>query len=337
MADMTDISSMAAAIGLSGGTGLLGSALYVELMTSIIARPKSKLTDRIITVAAGSPVTEIPPEMKEAAARLRVAAAETVQLRSHDGLLLRGHWYPAEDAIRTVLCVHGWHSRWDTEFAYIAPFLHENKCNLLLIEQRCHGESEGDYITYGIRERYDVLLWLNRMARRCPAMPIYLFGVSMGASTSLMPAGFPIAHRVAGIIADCGYTTPRAIVRKTLEQAIGAMAGPTLAAVNANCRLKDCFSLDDYTALEAMQQNTRIPCLFIHGDADRLVPAYMGVENFKACRAPKHMLLVRGADHSMSFAVAPEAYRRNVLAFFEACDSPCLSADSHQQEVSETA
>jgi pimeloyl-ACP methyl ester carboxylesterase len=245
-----------------------------------------------------------------------------VAIRSREGYVLRAHWYPAKDAKRTVILAHGWHSDWYVDFSASSPFLHDHACNLLLIDQRCHGESGGDLISYGIAERYDILAWLDWLEEHHGGYPVYLCGISMGAATVLMAAGLPIAGRVKGIIADCGYSTPHEIVELTLKKNVGGLAAPTLAAVNLNCKLREGFTLKDYSPIEAMAVNTEIPCLFVHGDADTLVPWRMSLENYYACRAPKDLLIVNGAGHGLSFLVDPDRYKQKVLDFFAAYDTP---------------
>ncbi len=316
-------SPTAAGLGLTLGSGtLVSSALYTELMTSIIARRRTPETDAILAAATGPSTVDEHPELKAYAAAFKAKVTETVWVRSHDGFRLCGHWYPAEGARRTVICAHGWHSQWHHDFSGLGLFLHEQACNLLLIEQRCHGESEGDFITYGIRERYDILTWLLWLQNAHPGTPVYLLGFSMGAATVLMTAGFSIADRVAGIIADSAYTEPREIVRRALTKTIGRATDATLAAVDANCRLKGCFSFDDYSTVRAMAENTRVPCLFIHGDADGLVPLGMCAQNYAACRAPKDVLVVKGAEHCLAYATDPTAYAQKLTDFFAAFDPP---------------
>ncbi len=317
------LSRIAAGVGLTvGGVALAGAALYTEIMTSVIARRRSAGTDAIISMATGGSSGEPNPQLDAAVEAFRTSATEKVELRSHDQYVLRARWYPVAGATRILLCAHGWHSTWDVDFSGIGPALRELGCHLLLIEQRCHGESGGNLISYGIRERYDILTWLDWLEREHPGLPVYLCGVSMGAATVLMAAGLPIAGRVAGIIADCGYSDPKEIVKLTLQKSIGGMSGPTLAAVNLNCKIKDKFTFGDYSPIEAMAANTAIPCLFIHGDDDKLVPVRMSIENYYACQAPKELLIVPGAAHAMSFATAPETYKQKVADFFAAYDPP---------------
>lgn len=313
----------ATGIGLAvGGVALGGAALYTEVMTSVIARRRTPGTDAIIAMATGKTSDTPEPTYEEWAQALKDAPTELVEIRSHDRYVLRAHWYPAEGATRTVILAHGWHSRWNLDFSGVAPYLHGNACHLLLIEQRAHGESGGNLISYGIRERFDILSWLEWVEKEHAGLPIYLCGLSMGAATVLMAAGLPIAGRVSGIIADCGYSTPQEIIKITLEKSLGKLASPTLAAINANCKLRENFTFKDYTPLEAMTQNTEIPCLFIHGTDDRLVPWRMSMENYYACQAPKDILLVNGAGHGLSYVVNPEAYKQKLTEFFATYDPP---------------
>lgn len=67
---------------------------------------------------------------------------------SMDGLRLHAYYLPAKDAKRFVLLSHGYRGSGFGDFANSARFLHENGCNLLFIDQRCCGESEGEYITF---------------------------------------------------------------------------------------------------------------------------------------------------------------------------------------------
>ena len=312
---------VAAGLGLGlSGLALAAGTVYTELMTTMVVRRRTPATDAIMAMATGSEPPPLDPTVEQLSEALRETPMETVAIRSRDNYVLRAHWYPVEGAKRTVILVHGWHSRWYVDFSASSPFLHDNACNLLLIEQRSHGESGGDLIAYGITERYDVLSWIEWIEQNHGGLPLYLCGISMGAATVLMTAGLPIAGRVQGILADCGYSTPQEIVSLALKKNIGGLAGPTLAAVNLNCKLREGFTLKDYTPIEAMTANTEVPCLFVHGDADKVVPWRMSLENYYACRAPKDLLIVNGAAHGMSFLVDPARYKQKILDFFAAYD-----------------
>lgn len=105
--------------------------------------------------------------------------------------------------------MHGWRSSWRKDFGAMADFFHKNNCSVLYAEQRGQNNSGGDYMGFGVVERYDCLHWINWANSYCGTdLPVYLAGVSMGASTVLMTAGLELPSNVHGIIADCGYTSP---------------------------------------------------------------------------------------------------------------------------------
>src|SRR5699024_9442027 len=103
--------------------------------------------------------------------------------------------------------------------------------NVLLPDQRSHGASGGHTITMGVKERYDCRAWAWWAARRFgPETPLFLMGVSMGASTVLMASSLNLPGSVRGIIADCGYTSPREIARRCLPQYLPRLpVGPMYA------------------------------------------------------------------------------------------------------------
>lgn len=134
----------------------------------------------------------------------------------------------------------------------------------------------------------------------------------MGASTVLMAAD-RLPGNVAGIIADCGYTTAEAIIRHVSRQ-IHLPEGLGFALAKTDARLFGGVDLSAASAPEALVR-CRAPVLFIHGEDDSFVPADMSRENYEACTALKRFLTVPGAEHAMSFLVDEEAYTTAVKEF----------------------
>ena len=251
-------------------------------------------------------------------ARMRTRTLTDLTIYSRDGLKLAAHWWPAENARRTILLAHGWHGGWNRDFAGIAEDLHDDGANLLFIEQRAQGASEGKYLTFGLMERYDVADWACRLAEFAgTALPVYLFGISMGASSVLMASALPLPDCVRGICADCGYTSPGEIIRRTSDR----QGHLSFLAPGANLLLRAHTGLDydGASTLDALRQN-RLPTLIVHGDADALVPVSMAYENYAACAAPKDLLIVHGAKHGLSYLVDKEAYREHLYRLFAFCE-----------------
>lgn len=268
------------------------------------------------------------PEMKAflearaaAACKLEQSTCETVEIAAHDGTKLVGHWLSCENAKRVIIAMHGWRSSWTRDFGMIADFLHESGCSVLFAEQRGQNNSGGAYMGFGLMERYDCLDWARWINERTGAeLPIYLCGVSMGASTVLMAGGLELPENVHGIIADCGYTSPHAIWKHVAENNLHLHYDDFVSGLaNDICREKISIGSKDYSCTDAMA-NCKVPVLFVHGTDDDFVPIEMTYENFKACAAPKRLLVVPGAGHGMSYALDKAHYEQTLLQFWSEFD-----------------
>ena len=248
---------------------------------------------------------------------------EQVEITAFDGTRLVGHWFKTPGAKRTVVCMHGWRSSWYTDFGLSAPHWIENGCNLLIPEQRGQNNSGGDHIGFGLIERYDCLDWTNFVSELEPDLPIYLTGISMGATTVLMTAGLELPVNVKGIIADCGFTSPYAIWKHVSEKNLRMGFGIKGVMANAICKKRINYSADSYSTVDAMK-NCTVPVLLIHGEKDTFVPVEMTYENYSACVAPKHLLIVSDAEHGMSFWKDEAAYKKAVFDFWDKYDESSL-------------
>ncbi len=258
--------------------------------------------------------------LAEAARALEEKETEQVEIRSADGIRLVGHWYPAENARRVIIAMHGWRSRWSRDFGTIANFWHDNGCHILFAEQRGQNNSEGAYMGFGILERHDCRDWAWWASERCEnALPIYLGGVSMGATTVLMASGLHMPATVRGIIADCGFTSPYAIWKHVVENNFHVPFGFYARAANGLCRKKLHAGSREHSTTDALAK-TNIPVLFIHGADDCFVPVTMTYENYKSCASPKRLLIVPGANHGMSYHLNRREYEKMNLEFWEEFD-----------------
>lgn len=269
---------------------------------------------------AGSSITEeVLEQVALSGSKLEAQPHEVVQIQSHDGIRLMGHWLPAAHPKRVVIAMHGWRSSWSRDFGMVAEFLAKNDCSVLYAEQRGQGGSDGAYIGFGLMERYDCLDWINWANQKTEAsLPIYLCGISMGASTVLMAGGLELPQNVRGIVADCGYTSAVAIwkhVAKHLHLSYGICGGPAGRLARKRIRM----AMDEVSCPQALAQ-CPVPVLFIHGTADLFVPVEMTYENYQACASPRRLFIVPGAAHGMSYLVDPKGYEAAVQSFWAEFD-----------------
>ncbi len=311
-------SSVAAGVGLLAGAYIFSAKKLIEIaLDRKLPKEIEKNKDKI---SGSSGLSDIAELIKVCSANLESKNLKTVNIQSEDGLNLVGHLYIPENPERIIIAMHGWRSSWSQDFGGIADFWFQNGCAVLFAEQRGQGDSEGEYMGFGMLERHDCLLWVNWVNEHIKRLPIYLAGVSMGATTVLMTAGAELPGRVKGIMADCGFTSPEAIWKHVAESNLHIPYGLYSAIANEICRKKINIKSNDYSSVEALK-NAKIPILFIHGTDDTFVPVEMTYENYKACASEKRLLIVPGAEHGMSYLIDKKGYEQTVQSFWSEFDN----------------
>ena len=249
--------------------------------------------------------------------QIRDRECEAVTIFSDDGLKLYGRYYHVRDGAPLDICFHGYRSRPFTDFAGGSELSFDAGHNLLLVDQRAHGRSEGRTISFGIRERWDVLSWVEYALERFGGdTRIFLYGVSMGAATVLMVSGLELPDNVKGIVADCPYSTPLDIilhVGKTnpLPQWL------IRPFVILGARIFGGFDLRETDAAEAVR-SSRVPILIIHGEADSFVPSAMSELTHDKDPRLVQRVTFPGAGHALSYLTDTPRYRKVVMQFIDA-------------------
>lgn len=241
--------------------------------------------------------------------------AQHIYIRSHDDLKLHGWWVGAENAKGSMLMFHGYKSTYLVDFCAVYEMYHNMGYNILLADQRSHGMSEGKFITFGVKEARDAAAWIHWHNRNMGPVPIFLCGMSMGASTVLFAAGNPLPENVRGITADSGFSSPYAIIRHVASKQIGHLAPVMMPAVNFWARQLALFDLKECSTENALKK-CPVPVLLCHGLADDFVPSHMSQAGYDACCSEKKLILVEGARHGTSFLHDRERVENALLDFF---------------------
>lgn len=254
-------------------------------------------------------------EIQEGMSWIRGHRAEEVEIRSEDGLILRGRLIENPNAKGTVLMFHGYRTHPEVDFSASSHVYYESGNHILLIDQRASGRSEGKYIGFGVLESRDCKRWTEYIEKRFgPDKDIIIAGLSMGASTVLMAAGLDLPENVTGIVADSAFSSPGEIIQKKISQSYHCKGKLITVAIGIWSRLLAGYSLNESSVPEAMKNN-RIPVFFIHGKSDSLVPVEMTVRAAEICPAPKKVLLVENAEHGTGYLVENETYKRMLREF----------------------
>lgn len=259
-------------------------------------------------------------EMVRDAAALAKAPCEVVQITADDGTRLSARYYHHRDGAPVALIFHGYKgfARRDGMGGY--TLCKQLGYNVLLPDQRTHGASGGHTITMGVKERYDCRAWAYWAYRRFgDDVPLFLMGVSMGASTVLLAAGLDLPPTVRDIIADCPYTSPRDITRRCIPSYLpGLPVGPLYRIGRLGTLLFGRFDPEDADCRQAVAATT-LPILLIHGEADDFVPCDMSRELYDACGGKKRLLTIPGSGHAVAYYVDTPAYAQAVTEFLQDC------------------
>lgn len=255
------------------------------------------------------------PEMRRIYHQLKERPCEFVTITSHDGLTLSGRYYHVKDGAPLDIGFHGYRSTALTDFSGGSELIFKMEHNLLLVDQRAHGKSEGRTIAFGIQERQDLLKWVEYAVDRFGTdIKILLQGVSMGGATVLMAAELPLPDNVKGILADCPYASPiEVILYVGKKMPIPSWLIRPFAILGA--KIFGSFDLTETDAREAVKK-TRAPILIIHGEADSFVPPEMSdIVNCNPKMVTRYT--IPGADHGISYLVDTDKYQALVTAFMK--------------------
>ena len=247
---------------------------------------------------------------------VRAMPSEAVSITSFDGLQLHGKYYECVPGAPIELMFHGYRGSAERDLCGGVQRCFALGRNALIVDQRASEGSDGHVISFGINEHKDCHTWVDFMVKRFgPDVKIILTGISMGAATVMMAAGKPLPPNVVGVLADCGYSSPKAIIQKVIAQK-GLPPKLSYPFVKLGARLFGHFDLEETSPVEALQ-HCKLPVIFFHGEADDYVPCYMSRENFDACAGPRKLVTIPGAGHGLSYLVAPEYYLQQLRAFFK--------------------
>ena len=306
-----DISTVAIAVAIVLGSvaviGLIG-ALVCFFMT-FYNRSRKPL---------GADEYEFPPgriyeahydDMRAWTDDIRRMPREEVSILSHDGLTLRGRYYECIPDGPMEIMFHGYRGNAERDLCGGVARAFALGHNVLIVDHRASGTSDGHVISFGINEKKDCLRWLEfALEHYGKDRKIMLTGISMGAATVMMAGGCDLPENVVYILADCGYSSTKEIIKKVIKEDIRLPATPLYPFVKLGARLYGRFDLEEDSPMEAMQR-CRVPVIFAHGDTDAFVPCDMSRRLYEACASEKKKLvIIPGAGHGLCFPHAQEDY-----------------------------
>jgi uncharacterized protein len=243
---------------------------------------------------------------------------EEVRFQARGEALTLAAWYvAAADATRAVIVAHGVGGCRGQEFTVSSLPLVERLVSrgfsVLSLDLRGHGASGGAPMTYGIRERRDVLGavdWL--LARGYAPGAIGVLGASMGGVAAMGAAGEESA--IGALISDSACADFGAMIQSHLQRRskLPRFFVPLVLLMGRLLSGEDLARLRPAELLRALRQR---PVLIIHASGDRLVP--VNHAHALADAGEGSLWLTQSSRHLGSFDKDRQAYGQRVIEFFD--------------------
>ena len=242
--------------------------------------------------------------------------AEAAEFQSGDGVMLRGWYIPFENSAKAIVVCSGANGSLDAD-VHVAPWLHEASFNVLLFDWRAHGGSDGDVVTLGFSERYDLIAAVQ-FARSKGAERVGVLGFSMGGTVAIATAA--VFEEINAVVADSPFVyVLSAVAGGLIERGVPEGLSFLLARlfVSTAC-LRIRLNLFDIDLVRWIHRVAPRPLLMIFGEQDVITSQAEVDMIFARAREPKEVWRVPEAAHRTIHLQQPEAYRQRILEFFEA-------------------
>ena len=267
-----------------------------------------------ISFYLNSPIMDM---IKDGIAYMKQAKQEDIEVKSFDGLTLRGYYFPAPNGNhkKVVVGMHGFKSSPANEYSPYIKFYQSMGYDMIIPYERAHGKSDGKYISMGVHERLDTVSWANYAVQKLgDDIEILLHGVSMGAAAVASSSCENLPQQVKGIISDCAFNS---VFDETIFQLNHSFHIPKMFVYLCNIFAK-IFIKYDFKSNSAEQavKNSKVPILFVHGRLDQIVPVESSIRLYNACTSKKKLFIVENANHAESFARDNEKYVKTFKEFF---------------------
>lgn len=215
---------------------------------------------------------------------------DNAQITADDGTLLQAKFYDAGSDI-TVICLHRFHS--DSEGDFLSgTYLGEKGYNIVLLDARAHGESGGEYVSYGYYEQYDLANWIE-WADSIFGIDekIILYGEGMGANTAIMAEEHDLLpDNVAFIILESPYTSLKDIAKYTLPTFYKLPSGIATAVLGFKLNHSDAgFTVEDVDIMTDIG-DADVPAIFLAGTLDDYIPYDLTKQVYEAYGGKKAMI-----------------------------------------------
>ncbi|MCC7366972.1 MAG: alpha/beta fold hydrolase [Chloroflexi bacterium] len=240
--------------------------------------------------------------------------AQEIDLTTRDGVRLHSWVFRSPESVGSVIVLHGHGGNKHTVLP-LARMLYP-RYNVLLLDHRGHGDSDGLRTTIGYEERLDVHAAVEYLLEQGLG-PVGIYGMSMGGATAILAAAED--RRISAVVADSPYARLRWAVGQVARlRGYPGFIAPGIAWIG-------CFatafhlrnSMASFDPVEVVDQIAPRPLLLMHGTDDEIIPVVSARILYEKAGAPKELWLQDGLKHCRALDECFDEFSRRVVAFYD--------------------
>ena len=238
---------------------------------------------------------------------------ETLSITSHDGLTMKGIYYPKKGSTKTMIWVHGYTSHAERESAFPGLFYRNLGFNVLIPYLRAHNISEGKYISFGALEQMDLQAWVNKVNEVTPGGQIVIHGLSMGGGITLFASNKEMEN-VKCLIADAPSISIANFFYYTALDICKDKDGKISNYAQRRFYKEFGIKAEDFDAREIIKENN-YPILLSAGSNEQMEEVFeiLSANNPK----PTEVIILPGCSHGNGMYKQTEMYQKAIKSFLE--------------------
>ena len=236
------------------------------------------------------------------------AGHETVSFHSKPGAVLKG-WFLQGTRDAGIVLLHGIRSN-RTSLIERAKFLRKEGYSVLLFDLRAHGESDGDYISFGFLEARDVEAAVTFLRETKKVARVGIIGLSLGGAAALLADG----AGADAIVVEAVYSGIEAAIANRLQLRFGPLGKYLSPLLSYQLDLRLGIPAAKLSPIEHLG-TIRVPIFFIAGAKDQRTSVENSRALFARANDPKSLWIVKDAAHQDFYRKDPAQYEKRVLEF----------------------
>ena len=216
----------------------------------------------------------------------------------------------------TVILVHGLGDNRYSNYP-MAEFYLSKGYNVVTYDQRSTNENTAQYTTFGYREKYDLIDWVNYVEQQAPGQKIGIWGASYGGATAGLALAYEdMGEKVDFLILDCPVSSMEWMVEQEMKAMdVGIPVSYMTWCGNIVNKLKLGFTYQDANVAVAMK-DVKTPVMIINSQADNMTPYFMGKDIYDALpESDKEIWTVDDSEHCEIWLDYNQEYREKIEVF----------------------